>query len=289
MWFTYALAAAIGTSFLPIINKQLLKDVPSAVVAWVINALSLPLLLVGTLLIAPLPEIDWVFIVAVLASGAVNWVATLISTEALRTGDASLVTPLLTFNPPFTLLVALVTLGESPTLLGVLGVLTVILGAYLFEAASVKRGAFEPIRALLRRPGALLAIGASFLWALTPIFEKVAIQHTQPENSSSVALATTALMVAGLTWSALRVSGIPWTRINERKVGFGAAAAIAGVAPLFGFAAIAGGLVGYVTALFKMSTILTVLWARLILKEEGFGARLPGAITMASGALLIAL
>jgi hypothetical protein len=43
------------------------------------------------------------------------------------------------------------------------------------------------------------------------------------------------------------------------------AALVAGVAPLFGFTAIALGLVGYVTALFKLSAVLTILWAKLFL------------------------
>ncbi len=35
-----------------------------------------------------------------------NWAATLLSTHALEKADASLVSPLLTFNPAFTLLIA---------------------------------------------------------------------------------------------------------------------------------------------------------------------------------------
>ena len=47
-----ALVATILTSFLPILNKYLLRDARPALVAWVVNAASLPLLAVGTLLLA---------------------------------------------------------------------------------------------------------------------------------------------------------------------------------------------------------------------------------------------
>ncbi len=46
-----ALVATILTSFLPILNKRLLRDSRPALVAWVINAASLPILGAGTLLL----------------------------------------------------------------------------------------------------------------------------------------------------------------------------------------------------------------------------------------------
>ncbi len=45
----FALIAAVLTSFLPICNKALLRDARPTMVAWVINAASLPLLALGTL------------------------------------------------------------------------------------------------------------------------------------------------------------------------------------------------------------------------------------------------
>src|SRR5437879_5159102 len=121
MWAVLALVATVLTSFLPILNKQLLRDTRPALVAWAINAASLPLLAAGTLLLtqctvaglpgkvafsctAHLPQIDILFVVGLLGSAVLNWVATLLSTHALSRGDTSLVTSLLTFNPAFTLL-----------------------------------------------------------------------------------------------------------------------------------------------------------------------------------------
>ena len=67
------------------------------------------------------------------------------------------------------------------------------------------------------------------------------------------------------------------------------AALIAGVAPLFGFTAIKLGFVGYVTAIFKLSTVASVVWAALLLKETGFKERIAGSATMVLGAILISL
>jgi uncharacterized membrane protein len=48
------------------------------------------------------------------------------------------------------------------------------------------------------------------------------------------------------------------------------------------------GPVGYVTALFKLSAVLTVLWGWLFLKEHDAYQRLPGAVVMVIGGVLVA-
>ena len=128
-----ALVATTLTSLLPILNKRLLRDARPALVAWVVNAASLPILLAGTLLLTQclvtslhgsipfsctprLPHVDGVFVAALVASALLNWAATLLSTMALARADTSLVSPLLTFNPAFTLLFAWSALNEMPGL-----------------------------------------------------------------------------------------------------------------------------------------------------------------------------
>src|SRR5258708_31243030 len=101
-----ALIATVLTSFLPILNKHLLRDARPALVAWITNAASLPILALGTLLLtqcsvtwhgglplscaAHIPHLDGIFVAALLASVVLNWAATLLSTVALSKADASL-------------------------------------------------------------------------------------------------------------------------------------------------------------------------------------------------------
>ncbi len=59
---------------------------------------------------------------------------------------------------------------------------------------------------------------------------------------------------------------------------FISAVVLSGVAPLFGFTAIALGLVGYATALFKLSRVLTILWVQFFLGETNIRQRLAGAL-----------
>src|SRR6266852_754047 len=189
----YALVATILTSFLPILNKHVLRDARPALVAWIMNAASLPILASGTLLLTQcsvtwhgglplscavhIPHLDGIFVVALLASALLNWAATLLSTSALALADASLVSPLLTFNPAFTLLIAIVTLGEIPGIRESLGVAMILVGAYLLEVEEVRTGLLAPLQVLLRTPGVLLAVLASALWGTTTVLEKLTIDH----------------------------------------------------------------------------------------------------------------
>lgn len=320
MWAILALSATILTSVLPILNKRLLHDARPALVAWAINAASLPLLAAGTLFLTQctvawssghflpscttrLPQIDAVFVAALLGSALLNWAATLLSTHALSRADASLVTPLLTFNPAFTLLAALIVLDEIPGVREVVGVAIILSGAYLLEAQEAHSGLLAPLLVLLRKPGAVLAIAASILWGTTTVLEKLAIEHVRPESGPLVALAGTCITVIFLTPNALapffrHTVAAQTTRTPEQSSflagldahprAFLAATIIAGIAPLFGFTAIATGLVGYVTALFKLSAVFTILLAWLFLGEGNMRTRLIGATIMVLGGALVA-
>ena len=301
-----ALAATLLTSFLPILNKHLLRDARPAVVAWVVNAASLPILASGMLLLTQcsltwfsctvrLPHIDAVFVVALLVSVVLNWAATLLSTIALSQADASLASPLLTFNPAFTLLIAWFLLREVPGVRQSLGVAVVVFGAYLLEVQEARTGLLAPLHVLLRRPGTLLAIGASALWGTTTVLEKLSIDHMTPPSGPVVALLGTFLMVLLLAPAALRPAHQETAITQNRRRGLRAhpralvlAVLIAGIAPLFGFTAIALGLVGYVTTLFKLSAVLAILWAWVFLGEGQIRVRLLGASVMVVGGLLVA-
>jgi len=310
----FALIATVLTSFLPICNKYLLRDAAPAAVAWIINAASLPILALGTLAFTQChlhvlpgnlsvvcrwqaPHVDDVFVLALLASAVLNWAATLLSTTALAQADASLVSPLLTFNPAFTLLIATVTLGEVPGIRQSLGVAIILFGTYLLEVEQARTGLLVPLRVLMRKPGTLLALLASALWGTTTVLEKLAIDHSSPPSGPVVALLGTALLVillAPTAWlwrrnSEYQAPASVWKGLHAHPRALSSAVLLSGVAPLFGFTAIALGLVGYATALFKLSSVLTVLWARWFLDEGQLRSRLLGASVMVLGGLLVAV
>lgn len=198
---------------------------------------------------------------------------------------------------------AWLTLGETPGLRQTIGVVIILLGVYLLEVPGAQREVLAPLKVILRKPGTVLAIIASALWGVTTVLEKLAIEHVMPLNGPLVALLGTVITVILLTPGALiplapagrtrAITDVPVQKSSLAGLGthprlFLTAAVLAGVAPLFGFTAIALGPVAYVTALFKLSAVLTVIWAKLFLGEGNMQARLLGTIVMVLGGLLVA-
>ena len=289
MWIIFALGAALLASFNPIISKRLLADTDVSVVAWAGQAFGLPLLALNLLLFfGPLPRMDGWFFIGILGSAILNTLAHLAATQALKEGDASLVAPLFVFSPAVTLLVSSVALHEIPAPVPLIGVGLVIVGAYIL-ALSSRREVYTPSQIVAHQRALWLAISASVFWGLTPVFEKTAILHTFPENSTAAAFGALLALAIILFPIMRRNAHYPAAQIRARWRGFAALGVIGGIAPLFGYAAFSLGLVGYVSALFKMSSVFALLWAFLFLREKDVPRRFPGALVMVVGAILIAM
>ncbi len=163
----------------------------------------------------------------------------------------------------------------------------VLVGAYWLNHSTTDW--LAPFNALALKPGVVLVLLAGLLWAITPLFEKTAIRHTFPESPRFAAFVTTTLLTLTLT-PIVAIRGRPaigQLLLHHRE--WLLAALIAGSAPIPGYTAFSLGFVGYVTTLFKLSTIMTVLWGSLFLKERHVAQRLPGSLMMVAGAILIAL
>lgn len=288
MWALFALGAAFLTSFNPILYKRMLKNANATVIVWGVTLLSLPLLGLLTLALTRTPpDVDTLFALGVLGSAVLNVVAHLASTQSLKLADASLVIPLLTFSPVFTLMISALFLGEIPSPRGLLGVGLVLAGAYWLNHEP-GRGWLAPWKALALKPGVALVLLAGLLWAITPLFEKTAIQHTRPQSPQFAAFIATALLVLLLTPFVIGRNGAGLSQLSAYRREWLLAGLIAGTAPILGYMAFSQGLVGYVTTLFRLSAAMTVLWGALILKEPGLRQRLPSSLVMVIGAILIA-
>lgn len=288
MWAILALSAAVLTSFNPILYKRILKDADPIVVVWGVTLLALPLLGLFTLALTPqLPRVDGLFVLGVLGSAGLNAVAHLASARALKQADVSLVTPLLIFSPVFTVLISAAILGETPTAQGLLGVGLVLLGAYGLNRKS-SASWLTPFKSLALTPGVAIVLLAGLLWAITPLLEKTAIVHTSPESPRFAAFVASALLTSVLTPAVLARGRTAIAKLSLHRREWILAGVIAGIAPVLGYTAFSLGLVGYVTTLFKLSTVMTVIWSYVFLKEQGLAQRLPGSLVMVVGAILIA-
>ena len=289
MWVVFALGAALLTSFNPILYKRMLKDADTLIVVWGVTLLALPLLGLFAFAFTPrFPEMEPLFVIGVLSSAGLNAAAHLASTRALKLADVSLVTPLLIFSPAFTVLASVLFLTEMPSPPGMMGVGFVLIGAYWLHFRSGTDW-FAPFKSLVLTPAVALVLLAGLLWAITPLFEKTAIEHTNPENPRFAAFVVDVLLVAMLTPAVVTRGRPDIEKLLLHRREYFLAGLIAGTAPVFGYTAFSLGNLGYVTTLFKLSTLMTMLWSFLFLKEGGLKQRLPASAVMVIGSILIAI
>ena len=249
--------------------------------------LALPLLGLFSVVFTPqLPGLDWLFVFGVLGSAGLNTAAHLASTRALKLADASLVTPLLIFSPVCTLLISALFLGEIPSARGMVVVGLVLVGAYWLNC-NAGTSWLAPFKSLALTPGIGLVLLAGLLWAITPLFEKTAIQHTYPESPRFAAFVATMLLTLILTPLVIARGKFAITKLSLHRRDLFLAALIAGVAPVLGYTAFSLGPVGYVTTIFRLSSLMTVTCSFLFLNERGIGQRLPASLLMVIGAILI--
>ena len=192
-------------------------------------------------------------------------------------GVTLLAIPLLgLFTFVFTLLISALFLHEIPSTRGLLGVGLVLIGAYWLNHNS-GAGWLTPFKSLTLRPGVGLLLLGGLLWAITPLFEKAAIQHTYPESPRFTAFIATMLLTFTLTPLVMTRGKSVITKLSVHRRDLFSAGLIAGVAPVLGYKAFSLGPVGYVTTLFRLSTLMTIIWSFLFLNEHGMAQRMPAS------------
>ena len=158
-----------------IVVKRLGHQAGSAGVAFLFFAIATLFLLPFALWVG-VPD-DGGFLTYVGLASLVYAVAFLLYVRSLSTGEASLVSPLYNFNVFFLLVLAAVTLGEPITLLKIVGVVLLVLGAsFLNRQGSVWRSWVG----LVRDPACRLMIICSLLMAVGRTIDGGVVQDVEP-------------------------------------------------------------------------------------------------------------
>jgi uncharacterized membrane protein len=113
--------------------------------------------------------------------------------------------------------------------------------------------------------------------------------HTNPESPRFAAFTVTGLLTFTLTPFMMIRGKSTMVKLSLHRPELILAGLIAGIVPVLGYTAFSLGYVGYVTTLFKLSTLMTVIWNFLFLKERGIAQRLLASLVMVIGAVLIAI
>ncbi len=287
MWFFYSLYFALWAGFyLTIAKKLTFRLHPFSIM---LTETLLLIFSMGVILVVSkqIPQTNSPFFILVFASSILDSIAFTASFYAVKNSNISLISPIASFNPVFTTLIAAVAIYEIPTLSKFIGIMLVVIGAYVLNISDIKSGLFVPFKKLMNHRGVQLFLFANFLWGITPILQKKAIALTIPSSPlfvSWVGIMFTAVLILPFGYKYL---------LKERKVVLANAKWFALVIPFTilaqwaAFTAFSLQNVGYVTAIFKLSVLFTVILGGLFFKEKHIKERLVGVSIMLLGTILL--
>lgn len=286
MWFLLALFFALWSSIGVSISKRVLKTTDVLVFIAFGNLMSV--ISVGTFLfIRGFPQVDSTFWLNIAIAAGLGVLVNLSYITAIKIAPISLTMPMAASTPLVATLFGFLLRGETATALKLIGVFTIVLGAYLLNISEIKNGILEPLKALFKNRGVQLMLLAQSLVGITPVFEKNAIFHTTPQEPLMVAF-TALLFLSGFFFPFMLVKiKDPFVQFKRNFWWFVLPAPIGALAAWAAFTAYSLANIGYVTAVFKLSMLFTILWGGLFFKEERIKERFLGASVMVLGTILL--
>ena len=288
MWFIYALLGALGKSYSGFFRKKIAKTVSGDMYIWV--GFSLILLVLTPFMITQTSDVIGVifkFPLLIIGAAFSSIIATRLNIEALKREDLSYTAPLNAFVPVFTLVIAAIFLNESPPKYGALGVIAVVIGAYIVSIKPDRIHWYDPLRRLLTSAGAQLSIIVALFYAVNTVLIKAL-----SNNGYSPMLIFYVTTLLG--W--LYLSYVPVLKRGELRaiessdkvavLGGGVSSFASG---FFHILATANTYTSYATSVRRLDSIFSVLLGWKYLKESDIRLKLIGSIVMTAGAVVVAL
>ncbi len=289
MWFPYALSFALITSVTVILAKKVMMGMNEYLYLFLTGLFTIPVLFFIIVKFYTIPNIDQTFWVNTGASTVLNVFAAICAYRAIKIAEVSLISPISAFNPIFTAIISLLTIHEVINPKGWLGIFLICLGAYFLQRTKSTKNFLEPIKLFFSNQAIRLSLIAYFLWALTPIFQKVSILHTDPQVPPFASfvgmIGTTLIYTAPALKFSKNILGLTKKYLKLLIL----IAILSAIGQAVAFIAFSLTNLGFATAVFKLSMLFTVLLGWLFFKEHDIKERLLGSTVMLLGVLLLVM
>jgi drug/metabolite transporter (DMT)-like permease len=207
----------------------------------------------------------------------------------IKRTDLSLAKPLSAIFPVFVAFAAYALFGELPTSLGALGVLTIVVGAYLLGTKPpYRRHVMLPIYLLRRNQGCQMIVLAALIGAIVMVVQKNSSQH-----ASGILFFT---LMLGLDWiifaflvlrHGFLLPGAKLSRSNIWAMLLSGSAW--GIAGALAYTAFAYALSAYVAAALQIGVLLAIILGGVVFKEKDILQRLCAGCIMLVGICMVAL
>lgn len=283
LWFVFAFLAAIAEATKDFVSKKTMKTTNPYAAAWALLTFTLPFLLLG-LLVTGIPTIGPLYLVAVLANAIVYILAVLLYMKAINASDLSLTLPMIAFTPAFMLLMGPIILNELPNEIGIFGVLTVVIGAYILKLKDVKKGTLQPFISLAKEKGPLYMLIVALLFSFTSTTAKLAVNESSPIFAMVGIYFFAMLLFTAYCIFAKKISEKDITKNWKGLLGIGLFMAISELGLVYAYTLT---LAVFAIAVKRLSIIIGSLYGFKFFKEKDIAIRLIGSAIMIIGIFVI--
>lgn len=283
IWFVFAFVGALMQALYYFFSKKFLKKIDE-------NVLASGAFIVGAVcffvvaLIAGIPVIGKDFLLFATGSAIIGIIGTILTYKALKITDLSLCMPMLAFTPIFTVFISSIILGEVPSIIGLIGILLGVVGAYVINLSKEHSNFFDPIKSVFQNKGVFLMLIVSFIYAFIPNFDKIVIKNSNVFLGSAFGY-----LVMGLFFffysikqkqDVVKIYSQNFHRIFLLGI-------IIMLSILSINIALTMQIVPYVMSMKRLSILFGVFIGTIFLKEQNKRNRIIGAIIMLAGIVLL--
>lgn len=288
MWFFLALFFALQGAISTAITKRILKTTDILVLMVFGNIFFL--IFMGLFLaFLGIPRLDQTFWVLVVIGALMGVVINIAFMKAIKLAPISLTAPMAAATPLVATLFGFLFLGEQLTNVTFLGILFIVLGAYIINITDIKSGFLAPLLDLFKNRGVQLMLFAQSLVGITPVIEKTAIFHTYPQQPAMVIMVEAFFVTLFFLPIMLFKTKKPFAQFKSNMWWIILPAPLSALAFWAAFTAYSLSNIGYVTAIFKLSSLFTILLGGFFFREHHIQERLVGAFIMLLGTILLVL
>jgi drug/metabolite transporter (DMT)-like permease len=269
MWFWLSLGSAVIGAIDVIISKKALQKVSAAVLAFCLFALTIPILIYlswreGT------PALNSLFFIGVFGSSLTFVIAKTITNQVLKQNLISKILPLTAFAGFFTYIFGLLFLSETIRTIPLIGLLFIVIGAYILNADQAKEDLLKPLKLLFLEKESLIYLFAIMLGSLVVILDKWALNNTLPSSPTFTLLIEQIIMSTLLGMYMIKREGS--TYLGEIKNNFGILSLNSIINLVTGFlifyAYSLGGPVALVVGVKRLQIFLILLMGYLFFKDK---------------------
>ena len=284
-WFLFSLLSAVAHTIFNVTSKIALKKINTVVYLGYLYSLT-GLVLFGVSLANGLPNIGIHFFGLVILGAVIFGVGAYLWVTALKEGDLSNSIPMLSFVPLFLVLTSFLFLDEKVSMIGLLGILGVVFGAYIVNSKQGEKGLLSPIKNLFYERGPRLMILSAVFFAIGNSIDKLVILQSDPILGASLTQ-----FIAGMIF--LFMSVVTRKSLSLKSPNYKSTRALIYSVFLYSISvftlnqAFAIGIVSYSAAVKFLYIFFTVLAGILFFKEKNSRNRIIGSMIMVAATILL--